>query len=213
MSFSSGNYVSDEPVFTLTGVGDQVIDFTLTYNSQDSREGVFGVGWSFAYNVAYQQYADGGVLVRFDDGRSLVFEPGPGGTFLSPPGSSSTLAPAAGGVVELTTNNTERYRFEVDAVTGYGVLASTVDRQGNAMTFIWGPPVGDRELRPLQRVIDEAGQAVTLAATTEGRIASITHPDGRVWRFTYTDGQLASVTDARLVQRSWWPRSTVGVAR
>jgi RHS repeat-associated protein len=203
VSFSSGNYVTDERMFTLPGVGDQAIDLNLTYNSQDSREGVFGIGWSFTYNIAYQEYLDGGALVRFDDGRSMVFEPGPGDAFVSPPGSNATLRRAGNGMVELTTNGSETYRFDVDAATGYGVLASTRDRQGNVLTLAWGAPVGAKQLRPLQRVVDEAGQTVTLTSTADGRVGSVTHPDGRVWSATYAGNRLASLTDARAVRRSY----------
>ncbi len=203
VSFSSGNLVMDQPVFSLSGVGDQIIDFNLVYNSQDDRESIFGVGWSFPYNAAYRQYFDGGVLIRLGDGRSLVFEPGPGGTFMAPPGGNSTLTRVGGGIVELVSNNTEKHRFRVDPATGVGVLASSEDRQGNTMTFEWGDPAGPRGLQSLQRVTDEAGQTVELASDGDGHITSITHPDGRIWRFTYDGTRLASITDARDVTRTF----------
>ena len=47
VSFSTGNLIEDEPIFTLPGVGGQNLDLNLIYNSLDGRLSRTGAGWNF----------------------------------------------------------------------------------------------------------------------------------------------------------------------
>lgn len=197
VSFATGNFITDEPIFTLSGVGDQLIDLTLTYNSQDSRPGTFGTGWSFAYNSAIQLDTSGAAAVRLGDGGTRYFVDN-GDTWEEQSGDDAELVRLSDTEFELTFNHFTTVGFELQT-QGYGLMTSIVDRQGNEMTFEWGDSVGG--VYPLESVTDEAGQTVRLTANDDAQISQIEHPDGRVWVLGYDDDRLASITDARGVTR------------
>ncbi len=75
VDLASGNFVDTEKVETLSGVGEQQIDLSLTYNSADERTSPVGVGWNFAYSSYAQEYDNGSVLITFADGRACSSSP------------------------------------------------------------------------------------------------------------------------------------------
>ena len=80
VNLSTGNFVTSEKVFNLTGVGDQNMDLALAYNALDGRAGQVGNGWNFAFSSRVQRFADGSVLATLADGRRVNFTPdGTGG--------------------------------------------------------------------------------------------------------------------------------------
>ncbi|MGH1488206.1 MAG: DUF6531 domain-containing protein [Acidimicrobiales bacterium] len=200
ISFSTGNFIIDESLFSLSGVGDQVIDFTLTYNGLDERDGSFGVGWSFVYNSALQVLDDDSVLVRLADGRTFRFMPDGLGGWDDPAGSNASLSRIDLDDLELEFNDSSVFRFDLDNLTGHGLLKSTVDRQGNTMTFDWDRRVSGTRRYPLASVEDQAGQRVELT-TADGRVQTVTHPDGRQWMLDYDGARLVAITDPRGVVR------------
>jgi len=199
VNLATGNFVASEPVFTLTGVGDQVMDLTLAYNALDGRMSQVGSGWNFAFSSRAQLYDNGAVLVTLADGRSDYFEPDGNGGFVAPPGANSILTSKEGGAV-LSTGRGAAFEFSFDPYSGLGTLTRTTDRQGNAFTFTYGEaapaPVDALTFAPLTAITDEAGQTVAVQSTPNGRIKGFTHPDGRQWTLDYdTAGHLTELTD------------------
>ena len=199
VNLSTGNFVSSEKVFTLTGVGDQEMDLSLAYNALDGREGPVGKGWNFAFVSRAQLFADGSYLVTLADGRRVGFVPDGGGGFTVTSGGQASLSEIDSGV-RMTFGDGTSLDFAVDEDSGYGTLVRTVDRQGNAFTLTYGPMAevaeGHVAFPPLQSITDEAGQVVVVTSTESGLITGFTHPDGRQWLLTHdAEGNLTSVTD------------------
>ncbi len=207
VNLSTGNFVTSEKVFELTGVGDQNMDLTLAYNALDGRAGQVGNGWNFAFASRVQRFADGSVLATLADGRRVDFTPDGSGGYVANAGGKASLTDTADGV-RLTFSDRTSLEFAVDEVTGYGTLTRAVDRQGNTYTLTYGPLAeaseGEVVFPPLTSITDEAGQTVDVTSTAQGRITSFTHPDGRVWTLGYdADGNLTSITDGAGRTRSF----------
>lgn len=73
VSFSTGNFINLVNFFTIPGRGGMNFDFSLTYNTQDGRDDIFGYGWSMPYNSRLEQYSDDSVSVMLLDGRTYHF--------------------------------------------------------------------------------------------------------------------------------------------
>ena len=207
VNLSTGNYVTSEEVFTLTGVGDQEMDLALAYNALDGRASQVGNGWNFAYGSRVQRFTDGSYLATLADGRRINFTPNGSGGFVANAGGQASLAATAGGVT-MTFPDGTTLEFVVDEVTGYGMLARAVDRQGNAYTLTYGPLAdasgGDVVFPPLESITDEAGQTIAVTSTPLGEITAFTHPDGRVWTLGYdASDNLTSITDGAGRTRSF----------
>ncbi len=207
VNLATGNFLASEEVFTLSGVGDQVIDLTLAYNALDGRVSPVGNGWNFGYSSRAQLYDNGAVMAILADGRSVYFESDGAGGFATPAGARSTLAAVEGGAVLTFADNTS-LEFTFDEESGYGTLARAVDRQGNAYTLVYGPLAeaaeGGYTFPPLQSITDQAGQTVAVQSTPEGRITGFTHPDGRQWTLAYdAAGNLTSISDGANRTRSF----------
>lgn len=204
VSFSTGNLVEDEPIFTLTGVGGQQTELTLIYNSQDGRLGRVGAGWTFGLGARAQRFDDGSVLVVRGDGASFVFEPNGTGGYDAEEGVYQTLTETGDGRLLLTAVTGESWLFDAADIEGIGELAEYTDRQGNSLTLGYGTPDGDDQFVPLASITDEAGQVVLVGSDAVGRISSFTHPDGRVWSIGYdAAGDLVSITNPDTRQRTF----------
>ena len=195
VSFSTGNLVEDEPIFTLDGPGAGVLDFGLTYNSQDGRLSRVGAGWSFELGGRSQRFDDGSVLVVRGDGASYAFTANGAGGYDGEAGLGLTLTNAGAGTLVLQSDRGETWRYDASDIEGIGELTSVTDRQGNTVTLAYGAPNDAQQFVPLVSVTDPAGQKVTVQNDALGRITGLVHPDGRVWRLAYdTGGNLASIT-------------------
>lgn len=195
VSMSTGNFSTSERVFTLTGVGRQQIDLTLTYNAQSGQDSPVGVGWQFPLSAAMQQYRDGSVTVSLADGRTFLFVANAVGGFDAPAGAFASLTQVDDDSFRWASTTGESMLFDQDN-SGRGKLVKTTDRQGNSITLTYG---GDGSLYPrLAKITDEAGQHVAVATNDDGRITSFTRPDGATWQLDYSgSGDLETLTSAR----------------
>ena len=195
VSFSTGNLLEDEPIFSLSGVGGQQLDLTLVYNSQDGRLTRTGAGWNFGMTAHAQRFDDGSVLVVRGDGASFIFEPNGTGGYTGEEGLYQTLTETGDGRLLLTAVDGESWLFDAADVEGIGELAEHTDRQGNSYTLGYAAPDADDQFVPLASITDEAGQVVAIGHDANGRISTFTHPDGRVWTLGYdAAGDLVSIT-------------------
>gem|GEM_PF-1583984 len=198
VNLSTGNMAATEKVFSLTGVGDQVIDLALSFNGGDGRVSQVGASWNFAYGARAQQYRNDAVLITTATGGGLFFDTDGAGGFVPNPGANATLAVVAGGV-RLTRQDGTTQVFEIDDVTGFGTLVEWTDRQGNSYVLDYGTPAAPNDERPtfapLRSITDEAGQVVLVESSDEGRITAFVHPDGRRWELAYDGDNLVAITD------------------
>jgi RHS repeat-associated protein len=207
VDLASGNFVTTESLFTLTGVGDQSIDLSLNYNSADVRTSPVGVGWNFGYSTRAQKYDNGSVLLTMADGRSVFFESDGNGALVRP-AREHMAATVNGNALTVSMPDGSHLAFSLDASTGLGRLDTVADRQGNTLTLAYAAPSASQDpllpVPPLASITDEAGQVVTIGTNAEGYITSFAQPDGRVWSLDYdASGHLASITDAADRERSF----------
>jgi RHS repeat-associated protein len=190
VSMSTGNFVTSEALFELTGVGSQVVDTTLHYNAQSGLDSQVGTGWSFAYGSYVQLFDDDSAGVTLADGRSFLFESNGSGGFVGPSDAYATLRyDGATALVWTSASGDESMGFALDEDTGRAALTWTRDRQGNTIRLAYN---GTGDLFPkLSAITDQAGQTVAVATNSQGRITAFTRPGGAVWKLGYSnDGDL-----------------------
>ncbi|MFK0004325.1 RHS repeat-associated core domain-containing protein [Paenarthrobacter sp. NPDC090522] len=196
VSFTTGNLIEKFPLFTLTGPGNQNLDLSLVYNSQDGRFTRTGAGVSFELGARVQRFDDGSVLAVRGDGASYVFTGNGAGGFTAEAGTVNTLSDAGNGQLLLASPDGETWLFDTSDVEGIGELVRQSDRQGNSTTLAYGPGTAETQFLPLSSITDTAGQTVLVGSDVLGRITSFTHPDGRVWRLAYDAvGNLTVITE------------------
>ncbi|CAN5301640.1 hypothetical protein BH09ACT6_BH09ACT6_26000 [soil metagenome] len=190
VSFSTGNLIESEPLFTLPGNGGSGIDLALTYNSQDGRLSRIGAGWSFGVGAHAQVFDDGSVMIVRGDGASYTFTPNGAGGYTGDPSKHQTLANAAGRLT-LTGADGQTWVFDASDPEGIGELASYRDAAGNGYDLQYGPPSANAQFTPISSITDTGGQIIRTGSDDAGRVTTVAAPDGRVWTFGYdTDGNL-----------------------
>ena len=188
VNVTNGNVYLQQSDYQLPGVGYS-IDVTRTYNSNSQRIGIFGRGWSTAYDESVVAL-DSSVL-RFNqaDGRSFYFArpDGSSGPFASLLGDfQGSLVPTASGFT-LTMKDGSFRQFN-----SAGKLVSLTDRNGNQTSLAYD---GSGKL---VSVTDPFGRVVTFSNNPSGRVVSISDVMGTVATYTYSaNNQLLSVTYRR----------------
>jgi RHS repeat-associated protein len=191
VSFSTGNLVEREHLFSLSGTGGSATDVSLVYNAQDGRLTRTGAGWDFGLGGHAQRFDDHSVLVVRGDGASVMFEPDGAGGFVDPRGEGLHLAEVGGGILRLTSRTDESWDFDAADQDGIGELVRAVDTNGRTTTLTYGPATGSSQFAPLTGITDAVGQTVRVDSDGLGRIVGFTLPDGRAWSLGYDgDGDL-----------------------
>ncbi len=167
INVTTGNMYLQQSDYSLPSVGP-AINVTRTFNSNSQSTGIFGRGWSTAYDesiTAYDNY-----LTRFNqgDGRAIYFG--------RPVGSSGAFGPLAGD-------------FRASLLQNGGGGFTLTMKDGSAHQF--------NSAGKLTSISDRVGNQTTLAYDTGGKVTSITDPFGRVLTITTnTNGQVLSLSDS-----------------
>jgi RHS repeat-associated protein len=192
---STGNFFENQTDLSIGGRGVGLA-LTRTYNSQDGAKGLhgpFGYGWSssFGDHLALDKEHKSATLYQ-GNGSTVPFTEADDGSFTPPAWTQDSLSgnPASG--YTLTRSNQIRYHFAAN-----GRLESVTDRNGNTTTLSY-----DGSGR-LETITDPAGRKITLAYTAEGLVESATDPMGHVVKYTYENGDLASVTEPGEASPRW----------
>ena len=196
-SFSTGNLIEQEELFTLPGAGGSSTDLKLYYNSQDGRLSRIGAGWSFGLGARAQRFIDGSVMVVRDDGASFVFTAdGSGGYSTADAGVHQTLTEAGGGRLKLTDVSGESWVFDASNIDGIGDLVAHTDTAGRTTTLTYGAVNPDaHQFRPLASITDSAGQTIAVDSDAQGRVTGFTRPGGDRWTLAYDgSGNLTTIT-------------------
>lgn len=188
VELASGNFVYSLRTVRIGGLGPE-IDFTLTYNSRDNRQGPFGHGWTHQYDQRLIETTDGVdvyAICTKANGKRERFLRNPDGSFMPPAHLFDRLTENADGTFSIRDHRGMVRRFDGD-----GRLAALVDRNGNTATFEYD------ETGFMTRISDAAGRSVVLTKGSDGRVASITDSAGRVLQFGYdTAGNLVRFANA-----------------
>ena len=173
------------------------VDFSRTYNSQDSRSKSFGAGWSFGFEGFCEDYKYIFVLedgtteeivfehikgVRLPDGSVLSFTKF--GDAYRSDNSSNTFVENADGSFTLTTKSGYVYEFNTA-----GYLVSVTDHIGNKLL------INVDATGKVQGVTDAVNREYGITYNADGFISKITDPIGREVSYTYVGGRLATVID------------------
>ena len=187
INVSNGNMYLQQSDYQLPSVG-YGIKVARTYNSGSQRIGLFGRGWSTAYDESILAYDNN--LLRFNqgDGRAIYFG--------RPMGSSGTFTPVIGDFHAQLTKNGSSFTLtlkdgSVQQFNSAGKLLSLTDRNGNTTALGYG---GNGFL---SSVTDPFGRVLTITTNSNGRVTSISDSMGTVAAYTYGGGnELLSVTYA-----------------
>ncbi|WP_244528366.1 MULTISPECIES: RHS repeat-associated core domain-containing protein [unclassified Leifsonia] len=195
-SFSTGNLVEQEKLFSLPGLGGSSTDLTLFYNSQDGRLSRVGAGWSFGLDARAQRFSDGSVMVVRGDGASYVFTPDGHGGYVADPTVHQTLSEQPGGRLLLTDVSGESWLFDAGDIEGIGELVAHTDANGNAMTLTYGAADGNtQQFVPLTSITVPGGEIIQVQSDALGRVTGFTRPGGDHWGLSYdAAGNLTTVT-------------------
>ncbi|WP_285106190.1 polymorphic toxin-type HINT domain-containing protein [Promicromonospora sp. MEB111] len=165
-----------------------------TYSSANNRQGPFGVGWAWSYDMRVTE-TDDGVIVRAEDGAEALYTPD-GDGYTRPPGVRSNLRKDGDGWA-LVTPGQVRYRFDAA-----GRLAAVLSPRDDGVRLAYvevddrGRDKGHDVDRDEVRITDASGRTA-VAHLADGLIDKVVLPDRRQVRFEYADGLLAKVKDAR----------------
>ena len=183
----TGSFSTSRVDIQLRGPG---IVFTHTYNSNDTRTGPFGPGWTHNYNIhlAIPNDSSDEVILVGPQGRSDHYKQSGAGVFSPPPGVSTELKASPDGKLSAVSRDQTVFKFDEN-----GRLSAIVDRYGVAIPLMyndggWLTSIGDPDRGP------------TLALTYDpatARLLSVGLPDDPVsTNFGYDDlGRLATLTD------------------
>lgn len=193
VSFSTGNHLVQRDLFSLPQQGEAVFNFSLVYNSQDTRDGYGGVGWSAP--IPYiQLYNDDSLTVTLEDGRAYYFTPN-GSGYNTPDDLHVTLTRTDTGW--LWTDADGSTMTFTQALLGFGPLTERRERHGDAYTYTYdfeGQAAGS--VRPsLQSITDTVGNVINFDSDQVGHITGIHLPGNRNFTFEYNNSNLTKITD------------------
>jgi RHS repeat-associated protein len=193
---ASGNDAEIQTDLAVGGRGPG-LRMTRTYNSQlavaQIKAGPFGYGWSGSYsaNLLVNESAET-ATVHQDNGSVVTFTGTPTKAFVGAgPWVEATLVKEGSSYVYTLPSQIKL------VFNSAGQLTGEADRDGNAVTLAYG--TGGQ----LESATDGAGRKLTFAYNGEGQVESIKDPMGNTAKYTYTSGQLASVTLPGVAKARW----------
>ena len=211
VNVTNGNMYLQQSDYLLPGIGP-AINITRTYNSMSQSMGLFGKGWSSAYDESIKVLSATYVRWFRADGQATNFMRASASDPFSPVEEDfhGTLVKNADNSFTLAFVNGGAHRFNAA-----GKLISLADRMGNQTMLAYNSSsrltsVTDPFARVLTvtpdtngRIIsirDSLGTVASYSYGSSGELLSVTYPDNSAFHFAYTlaNGNLllASVTDA-----------------
>jgi RHS repeat-associated protein len=160
----------DDTLSTLGPPLDMTRSFAFSISGR-YHIGLFGRGWSTAWDIDATTDSQGNVIIETPT-RRRTFALQPNGTFLGAPGDFATLTVDANGY-HLVEKSGARTDFRPD-----GLLASISDANGNHITAGY---TGTQ----LTSLTASNGSALTITHNAQGRISQITDSVGRVTSYAY----------------------------
>ena len=208
INVSNGNMYLQQTDYELPGSGES-INIARTYNSSSVRTGLFGKGWSSAYDESLQVLSGSSLRLYTPDGSvtnftgSGVFTPyeadfhgqitqhGDGSFTLSLKDGRVHQFNASGKLLSLRDRNANQTVLVYD---GNGRLASITDPFGRMLN------VSSNANGRITSISDTLGVIATYSYGSNSELLSVTYADGSAFQFAYTTANsrlvLASVSDA-----------------
>jgi YD repeat-containing protein len=181
VNVANGNLLVQATDLVIRGTGlDLVVN--RTYNNLSSAQGSIANRWSLSVgnDVSLQFPQAGTVIFVGPSGAQSTFTQNPDRSYASPPGMDATLVKNGDGSYTLTFHASGvQDRFRTD-----GLLAATVDRNGNTLAFTYGNP--NDPLNPgngLAAITDSQGRVTGFLYNGLGFIGTMTDPAGRTFQY------------------------------
>lgn len=208
VNVTNGNMYLQQTDYHLPGVGP-ALNVARTYNSKLQTMGIFGRGWSSAYDESIKVYGATFIRLNLPDGRAVHFaRPDSSGAF-APVEKDFHGQPSQNGDGSFTLSFPEGTIHQFDAS---GRLLSLADRYNSQATLAYDAAgklvsLTDPFGRVLSFTTNAGGQVVSISDTL-GTIAnyvyggmnqllSVTYSDNSAFQFSYdADFRLTSVSDA-----------------
>jgi RHS repeat-associated protein len=187
INVTNGNMYLQQTDYRLPGIGEQ-IDVTRTYNSSSQSIGLFGRGWSTAYDESVKVF--GGLVMQLTlrDGRAVYFtrESTSAAFTVVEQDFHDQLSQNPDGSFTLAFKDGRSHQFNAA-----GKLISLADRNGNQTPLTYG--AGNR----LSSITNPFGRVLDVTTDTNGQVLSIADSLGTVATYVYgADHELLSVTYA-----------------
>jgi RHS repeat-associated protein len=187
INVTNGNMYVQETDYQLPAVGE-AINVTRTYNSILQNIGLFGRGWSTAYDESIQAYDNKLLRLNLPDGRAVYFGR------MTTTGAFSSLAPDFRGQVTKNGDGSFIVSFEdgrTHNLNAAGKLLTLTDHNNNQTSLTYDTN------GKLASITDAFGRVLSLTTDANGRVASLTDSMGTVATYAYgTSQELLSVTYA-----------------
>src|SRR6266567_2135674 len=175
INVTNGNMYLQQTDYQLPGIGP-AINITRTYNSISQRIGLFGKGWSTAFDESIQIYSSTFLRLYAPDGQATNFmrsiDSGPlaavEGDF------HGSLAQNGDGSFRVAFKDGSVHRF-----SSTGKLLSFTDRMGNQTSVAY-----DINSRVIS-ITDLFGRVLTVTPDANGRVSAISDAVGNIANYTY----------------------------
>jgi RHS repeat-associated protein len=208
----SGAFTYSHTDIAIAGLGPSPL-FTRSYNSEDTRLGPLGPGWTDSYYTRLREPGDGSGDLLFvrPDGNTDRFTRNNDETFSPSPATYATLVRNPD--LSYTVTELDQRQFTFDAA---GKLTAIVDRYGNTSAMSYdangrlisiSDPAGRGDLtlaytdNRLTSVTDwlTPARTVTYGYDADGRLETVTDREGQSTTYAYdgTSSRVTSITDAR----------------
>lgn len=187
INVTTGNMYLQQTDFRLPGLGEG-LDLTRTYNSQSTRIGIFGYGWTTPYEESLDLLGTKFMRLNLGDGAKVFLAKRATGEFTAqqPLDFRGQVVPNQDGTYTLTFKDGRVHQFNAA-----GRLVSLTDRNQNTVTLTYD---GNGLLTG---ITDAAGRTLTLTyvsnivssvSDSQGTIATYTNWWGRLETVRYPDG-------------------------
>jgi YD repeat-containing protein len=186
-------YLQDRD-YSYSGLGPK-IDLTRSYNATPVQSGMFGRGWSFAYESTIQTNCAGETFWRKGSGQVLTYKgqlcgATPPVELTPPPGVYDRLIWYGSYFLVIEKKTFFRRRFDQIPGTQSFRLTSITDANGNRVRLGYN---GDQTLAT---VTDAAGRITAFAYDDQKRCVTMSIPDGRTATYGYdAAGNLTTAKD------------------
>ncbi len=175
VDLTNGNFYHEHQDLLIPG--RMPLEVIRKYNHQDMREGPFGYGWTFNYDISLTMAVKEGVTVwtamGLVPGMRLEFRRDPSGSIIPPKGFYFELILEADGI-SIRQKDGKVFKFDAS-----GKLVKIVDRNNNGLTFSY-----DGSGR-LITVSDDTGRSLRFSYGTNNKISRIVDPANREFLYQY----------------------------
>ncbi|MBF0384827.1 MAG: hypothetical protein HQL27_03045, partial [Candidatus Omnitrophica bacterium] len=186
INIATGEMLASGVDISIPAIGPGLV-LSRNYRSQSAFRGLFGYSWRSAYDINLTEDENGDIRVYEETG-VLSFFKNAGGTgfYLNSEGNSSAMVKNANGSYTVTDKH--------GLVTNYsaeGRITSIVDRNGNALSYVYNPSVPDGTY-----IQDSTGRKITLNLNPDGTIHQAIDPAGKITTYAYdANGNLTNITN------------------